>query len=81
MVGRLLRAGHRPRPRQPLGWTALHEAVILGGGTDAALRTVRVLVAAGADITITAARDAMTAREHAEAKGYDDIAALLRAAE
>ncbi|HET7688852.1 MAG TPA: ankyrin repeat domain-containing protein, partial [Nocardioidaceae bacterium] len=63
-----------------LGWTALHEAVILGDGTQDALDTVRVLVAAGVDVSIPAARDGLTALEHAEQLGYDEIAVVLRAA-
>lgn len=78
VVGRLVQAGIELDHVNNLGWTALHEAVILGDGTRAALDTVRVLVAAGVDIDIATVRDGRTAREHAEARGYDAIAAALR---
>ena len=62
-----------------LGWTALLEAVILGdGGTDHQ-EVVRILLAAGADRTI-ADQDGITALQHAQRRGYDEIAALLEAA-
>ncbi len=60
-----------------LGWTALLEAVILGdGGTDHQ-EVVRILLAAGADRTI-ADQDGITALQHAQRRGYDEIATLLR---
>lgn len=61
-----------------LGWTALIEAVILGNGGPDHIETVRALVKAGADRTI-ADRDGVTPLQHAEAQGYDEIAAILRA--
>jgi len=59
-----------------LGWTALLEAVLLGEGGEAHQEIVRILLAAGADASI-ADSDGVTALEHARAKGYDEIAALL----
>ncbi len=81
VVGRLVQAGIDLDHVNNLGWTALHEAVILGDGDDSALETVRTLVAAGVDVTIPAVRDGMTALEHASNRGYDAIARLLQRAE
>lgn len=77
IVGRLVRAGTELDHVNDLGWTALHEAVILGDGGERYVDTVRVLVAAGADTTVPAGRDGLTAREHARAAGHGDIARLL----
>ena len=60
-----------------LGWTALLEAVILGEGGPAHVRTVRLLVEAGADVDLPD-RDGVTPLAHAEQRGYDQIAAVLR---
>lgn len=63
-----------------LGWTALIEAVILGdGGTDH-IATVRALVEAGADVGV-ADREGVTPLQHAEARGYSEIARIIRAGE
>ena len=59
-----------------LGWTALLEAVILGDGGLRHTEIVRLLVDAGADVTI-ADREGVTALEHAHAAGYDEIVAIL----
>lgn len=80
VVGRLVRAGTELDHVNNLGWTALHEAVILGDGGRRYVDTVRVLVAAGADLGIPARRDGMTALEHARSKGYDAIADVQAAA-
>ena len=77
IVGRLVRAGIALDHVNNLGWTALHEAVILGDGGPRYVETVRVLVAAGADTTIPAARDGLTALQHARAAGHQKIARLL----
>jgi uncharacterized protein len=63
-----------------LGWTALLEAIILGDGGPAHVETVRALVDGGADVTI-ADGDGVTPREHAERAGYDEIVAILDAAD
>ncbi|RNL61406.1 ankyrin repeat domain-containing protein [Nocardioides marmoriginsengisoli] len=60
-----------------LGWTALLEAVILGDGGADHQEIVRILLAAGVDRTI-ADKDGVTALRHAESRGYDEIATLLR---
>ncbi|MFG2882868.1 ankyrin repeat domain-containing protein [Streptomyces sp. NPDC048297] len=63
-----------------LGWTALLEAVILGDGGRTHQEVVEVLLAAGADPLLPDA-DGVTAREHAERRGFQGIAAALRKAE
>ena len=60
-----------------LGWTALIEAVILGDGGPDHIATVRALVEAGADRTISD-RDGVSPLQHAEARGYQKIAAILQ---
>lgn len=60
-----------------LGWTALIEAVILGDGGPDHIATVRALVEAGADRTISD-RDGVSPLQHAEARGYQEIAAILQ---
>ncbi|WP_243060642.1 ankyrin repeat domain-containing protein [Nocardioides sp. SR21] len=60
-----------------LGWTALLEAVILGDGGADHQDIVRILLAAGADRGI-ADGDGVTPLEHAQQRGYDEIAVLLR---
>lgn len=62
-----------------LGWTALLEAVILGDGGRDHQEVVRILLDAGVDPTI-ADHDGVTALQHAERRGFDEIAALLRGA-
>ncbi|HET7350265.1 MAG TPA: ankyrin repeat domain-containing protein [Marmoricola sp.] len=81
VVGRLVQAGIDLDHVNNLGWTALHEAVILGDGDASALETVRTLVAAGVDVTIPAVRDGRTALQHASERGYDAIASVLERAD
>ena len=59
-----------------LGWTALLEAVILTDGGPTAERIIRSLLAAGADPSIRDF-DGRTAIDHARARGFDRIAAML----
>jgi ankyrin repeat protein len=80
VCGRLVRAGVDLDHVNRLGWTALHEAIILGDGSDRYVDTVRVLVAAGADLTLPSQNDQVRPLAHAEAGGHDRIARLLRAA-
>ncbi|MFE3997315.1 ankyrin repeat domain-containing protein [Nocardioides sp. YIM B13467] len=77
IVGRLVQAGIDLDHVNNLGWTALHEAVVLGDDGPDAADTVRVLVAAGVDISIEAGRDGKTALEHAEERGFDAMVSTL----
>lgn len=60
-----------------LGWTALLEAVILGDGGRTHQEIVELLLAAGATPGLPDG-DGVTALEHAERRGFGEIAALLR---
>ena len=77
VVARLIAAGIDLDHVNRLGWTALLEAVILGGGDAAHREVVQLLLRAGADPTI-ADRDGVTPAEHARSRGYTEIAALFR---
>ena len=61
-----------------LGWTALHEAIVLGDGGPAHVEVVRLLVDAGADVNL--AGNGQRPLTQATSRGYDEIAAVLRAA-
>ncbi|MCX5200403.1 hypothetical protein OG897_02850 [Streptomyces sp. NBC_00237] len=60
-----------------LGWTALLEAVILGDGGRPHQEVVEALLAAGATPTL-ADNDGVTPLTHAERRGFDGIARLIR---
>ncbi len=77
VVRRLIAGGAPLDHVNNLGWTALMEAVVLGDGGPAHVETVDALVTAGADRTIPD-RDNITPLAHAEARGYAEIATLLR---
>jgi ankyrin repeat protein len=73
----LLVAGGAPLDHvNNLVWTALMEAVVLGDGGPNHVKTVQILVEAGADKTIPD-RDGVTPLEHARARGYQEITSLL----
>ena len=59
-------------------WTALLEAIILSEGGPAHQQIVAMLLEAGADPDL-ADRDGVTPLAHAEARGFDAIAVLIRA--
>ncbi len=63
-----------------LGWTALLEAILLSDGGPRHQEVVRLLVDAGADVTI-ADSDGITPLQHARQKGYDDIVKILESAD
>jgi len=62
-----------------LGWTALLEAVILGDGGDRYIEIVRMLVEAGADVSISDA-NGFSPLDHATKAGYTKISKILRTA-
>ncbi len=80
IAGRLVQAGVSVDHVNNLGWTALHEAVILGDGSARYVATVRVLVAAGADVGLRSQRDQLTPLAHARSRRFDTIAGVLQAA-
>lgn len=59
-----------------LGWTALLEAIIFGDGSARYQEIVTTLIDAGANVTI-ADKNGVTPLEHAQSRGYGDIAAAL----
>ena len=77
IAGRLVQAKIKIDHINNLGWTALHEAIILGDGSRRYVDTVRVLVAAGADLRLQSQRDQITPLDHATSKGHGEIAAVL----
>ena len=77
-VRRVARTGIDVNHVNDLGWTALLEAVILGDGGPRHQEIIRILLDAGADRSL-ADNDGVTALEHARARGYTEIAALLEA--
>lgn len=80
VVERLIAGGAPLDHINNLGWTALMEAVVLGDGGPEHVRTVRALVDAGAEPTITD-RDGSTPLDHARARGYADMVSILEAAQ
>jgi ankyrin repeat protein len=79
VVRELIRAGAPLDHVNNLGWTALIEAAILGDGGPRHVATVRALVEAGADARISD-RQGRTPLQHAIARGYGEIAAIIEAA-
>lgn len=62
-----------------VGLTALMEAVVLGDGGPNHTEIVRLLVSAGANVSIPD-RDGITALAHARQRGYGAIVRILEAA-
>ncbi|KZE34065.1 hypothetical protein EV683_13013 [Crenobacter luteus] len=75
----LLAAGAPVDYRNALGWTALHEAVLLGDGGDKYHAVVAALLKAGARADLPD-RDGRRPLDYARERGYDALAALLQAA-
>jgi ankyrin repeat protein len=65
VVGRLVQSEIDLDHVNNLGWVALHEAIILGDGTQRYVDTVRVLVAAGANLRIPSGSDGVLPLQHA----------------
>ncbi|HET9872010.1 MAG TPA: ankyrin repeat domain-containing protein [Propionibacteriaceae bacterium] len=80
IVGRLLRTDIKVNHVNNLGWTALHEAILLGNGSQRYVDTVRLLIAGGADPQLRSQRDGVTPLNHAHRLGYDTIAATVQQA-
>ncbi|MGH1564107.1 ankyrin repeat domain-containing protein [Mumia sp. DW29H23] len=82
VVGRLVQEDIALDHVNRLGWVALHEALIFAKAerADDYVDTVRVLVAAGADVTVPSRKDGVTPLAHARSAGLDAQAGLLRRA-
>ena len=78
VVERLIAGGAPLNHVNNLGWTALMEAVVLGDGGQNHVKTVRVLVAAGADKEISD-NYGVKPIGHARVRGYREIVAILEA--
>ncbi len=79
VVRRLIEGGAPLDHVNNLGWTALIEAVILGDGGPDHIATVKGLIEAGADKSITD-RDGVTPLAHANSRGYKEISAIIAGA-
>ncbi len=80
VVGRLLQTDVEVDHVNRLGWTALHEAIILGEDTPEYHDTVRLLAAAGADMSLPSRTDGVLPLQHARSRGFDVAAGTLRRA-
>jgi len=76
VVHRLIEGGAPLDHVNNLGWTALIEAVVLGDGGPDHIRTVQLLVDAGANKLI-GDRSKVTPLQHAKSRGYSEIASIL----
>jgi uncharacterized protein len=80
VIRRLLRTSVDVDHVNRLGWTALHEAVILGDGSARYVRVVQLLVAGGADVNLPSRRDGVRPLSHATRRGHAQVAQVLRRA-
>jgi ankyrin repeat protein len=62
-----------------LGWTALLEAIILNNGNARQQEAIRLLIEHGADVDLADGKG-VTPLQHARARGFAEIVAMLRAA-
>lgn len=76
VVKRLIAAGAPLDHINNLHWTAVMEAVVLGDGGENHQVVLDALLAAGADRTL-ADQDGVTPLEHAERRGFSEMAARL----
>lgn len=77
VVARLIDGGAPLDHVNNLAWTALIEAIVLGDGGPDHIKTVQILVEAGADKSI-GDRDGVTPLQHAKARGFAEIVEILK---
>jgi len=77
VVARLVAGGAPLDHINNLAWTALIEAVVLGDGGSDHIKTVQILVDAGADKSI-GDRDGVTPLQHAMSRGYAEMVEILK---
>jgi ankyrin repeat protein len=78
VVRELLKTKIRVNHVNRIGWTALHEAIILGDGGARHTEVVRMLVEAGADVNLPDKEG--TPLAHAKSRGFAEIAKILEGA-
>jgi len=79
VVRQLIAAGAPLNHVNNLHWTAAIEAVVLGNGGERHQATLRALVDAGADLSLTD-RDGRTALQLARARGFGEMVKILEGA-
>lgn len=77
VVARLVDGGAPLDHINNLAWTALIEAVVLGDGGPDHIKTLQILVDAGADKSI-GDRDGVTPLQHATSRGYAEMVEILQ---
>lgn len=77
VVARLVDGGAPLDHINNLAWTALIEAVVLGDGGPDHIKTLQILVDAGADKSI-GDRDGVTPLQHATSRGYAEMVEILK---
>jgi ankyrin repeat protein len=76
IVKELLKTDIRVNHVNRMGWTALFEAILLGGGDERHTEVVRLLVDAGADLNLPD-KDGVTPLAHAKNKNFTAICKIL----
>jgi ankyrin repeat protein len=76
IIRELLKTDIRVNHINRIGWTALHEAIILGDGGKRHTEVVRLLVDAGADINLPD-KDGTSPLAHAKHKHFTEIIKIL----
>jgi ankyrin repeat protein len=76
IIRELLKTNIRVNHINKIGWTALHEAVILGDGGKRHTEVARLLVGAGADVNLPD-KDGVTPLAHAKNRNFTDIIKIL----
>ncbi|MDR0314004.1 MAG: ankyrin repeat domain-containing protein [Treponema sp.] len=76
IIRELLKTNIRINHINKIGWTALHEAIILGDGGRRHTEVVRLLVDAGADVNL-ADKEGVSPLAHAKNRKFTEISKIL----